>query len=400
LVKRKGSNSFYTLLYNTTNFTTYLHLAEFKTDVQQYTIYPDSIPYSFSDIDSWSTFFLHESSSRLITITTNKSDVTIYAMNYPPLLNSEVIQSRGKKGNLIIWIFSLIGIMVAAMVFIFRKKNIQVLPKSDSRASSTYTTEENHAITNLELPTRKLKSSVYFLGGFQVFDKEGTDITATFTPTLMQLFIIVFLYMVKNGRGISTNKLNETLWFDKTETSARNNRNVSISKLRLLLNRVGNIDIEHINSYWKIIMEGIYSDYMEVTSLIEKFNAPNIEPIESDIIRFIQVISHGELLPNLQIEWIDEFKADFSNMVLDTLFEFSTIPEIQRNHQQMNDIAECILKYDPINEEAIRMKCSTLYKLGKKGLAKNVYDHFIKEYKNLLGTEFLISFTDLIEKGN
>jgi two-component SAPR family response regulator len=397
LVKKKGSNSFYSMIYNTTHFSSYLHLVEFKTDVPQYTLFNDSIPYSFSDIESWSTFFLHENSSRLISITAHKSDVAIYALNYPPLLDKEVIQAESKKGNLIIYILVILVAVVTVMIVLLRKKKEQVVSKSNFRTVQVPTNDEEHTITNLELPTRKSKSSVYFLGGFQVFDKEGNDITASFTPTLKQLFIIVFLYMVQNGRGISTTKLNETLWFDKSETSARNNRNVSISKLRLLLDKVGNMDIEQINSYWKITLEGIYSDYIEVNSMIEKFKNSATEPSESEIIRFIQVISNGELLPNLQNEWIDEFKANFSNMVLDTLFNFSGFPEIQHNHQQLNDIADCILKYDPINEEAIKLKCSTLCKLGKKGLAKTVYDHFKKEYENLLGTEFTITFADIVE---
>ncbi|MDR0547120.1 MAG: hypothetical protein LBG77_06000 [Dysgonamonadaceae bacterium] len=242
------------------------------------------------------------------------------------------------------------------------------------------------------------KSSIYFLGGFQIFDKEGNDISAAFTPTLKQLFIIILLNTVKNGRGISTNKLNETLWFDKSEDSARNNRNVSISKLRTILAKIGNIDIDQESSYWRITLSDVYSDYIELTNLCEQFKQQHLSLDEAEIQHFIQVAYRGELLPDFQIDWLDEFKANFSNRILDTLFEFSSLPEIKKNLPLLNHIAECILKFDIINKDAIALKCLTLYKLGKKGLAKAAYDNFVREYQNTLGTVYKVSFSEIIEQ--
>lgn len=55
----------------------------------------------------------------------------------------------------------------------------------------------------------------------------------------------------KDNRGITSKKLDDLLWGDKNEKSARNNRNVSISRLRLLLEKVGNIQIVNDNNFGK-----------------------------------------------------------------------------------------------------------------------------------------------------
>ena len=401
LVKKPHSNSFYTLVYNSGHFTTSLRLAEFSIDSSGYVIYPDSIPYIFSDIESWCTFFLYEKTPSILAVTAHKNDVEIYSLAYPPLLISEVIQPEKSANNK--WITVIFGLIIlSGFVFLIiafkRKKIVRKLLNYD--LPFIYRSDSQNR-TNFEVPLRKSKSSIYLLGGFQAFDKTEADITASFTPTLKQLFIIVFLYTVKTGRGISTAKLNETLWFDKSDASARNNRNVSISKLRGLLGKVGDkADIEQEGSFWCVKMEGIYSDYMELTSMCEKFKHSDLELTEEEILRFVQVAYQGELLPDFQIDWLDEFKADFSNMVLDTLSEFTKQPEVKKNLHLLNHIAECILKFDTINEEAMILKCTTLYQLGKKGLAKTTYDSFLREYHNLLGSDYLIPFNSIIEQAN
>jgi len=83
---------------------------------------------------------------------------------------------------------------------------------------------------------------------------------------------------------------------------------------------------------------------------------------------------------------------------VDTLFDFLNLPGIKENLYLLNYIAECILKFDNISEEALALKCSTLCKLGKKGLAKAVYDNFARKYVSLLGTDYPISFNDIINQ--
>src|SRR5258708_2431723 len=84
------------------------------------------------------------------------------------------------------------------------------------------------------------RSAIYLFGQFQVFDKEGSDITRLFTPLLKELFLIIVLYTIRNGRGISSEGLNEILWHDKPEKDAKNNRSVNLAKLKTVHEKVGN----------------------------------------------------------------------------------------------------------------------------------------------------------------
>jgi hypothetical protein len=46
-------------------------------------------------------------------------------------------------------------------------------------------------------------------------------------------------------------------------------------------------------------------------------------------------------------------------------------------------LAHTVLLYDMLNEEAILLKCKTLTNQGKHHLAKEAFDKFTRDYKNL-----------------
>ena len=61
--------------------------------------------------------------------------------------------------------------------------------------------------------------------------------------------MLLILYSDKKKHGVSVEKITEIIWFDKKEASARNNRNVTLRKLRILLESVGDIEIISSNGY-------------------------------------------------------------------------------------------------------------------------------------------------------
>ena len=52
-------------------------------------------------------------------------------------------------------------------------------------------------------------STVKLLGGFQVFDKEGVDITDNFTPIVKQILLYLLLNTVKDGKKVTSEKLDK-----------------------------------------------------------------------------------------------------------------------------------------------------------------------------------------------
>jgi two-component SAPR family response regulator len=292
-------------------------------------------------------------------------------------------------------LFLLILFFFMGKKFVFKNKKAEAFSFSEETSpekNNLKTTEKEKNFYNCK------SQSILFLGGFQVFDKEGKNITGEFTPTLKYILVLIVLYTLKNNKGISSSKLQELLWFDKTEDAARNNRSVNVRKLRVLLQSLGNVDITNENSYWTIsLSDDILLDYKEALALIQKIQKEEIIQKEN-LLRLLELLDYGSLLPNIQFEWIDNFKTDFSNAVIDTLMQIVNNPKnsFYNNPDIRLRISDCILRMDVINEEALSIKCNALFLMGKKGLSKAAFDNFAKEYKLLLGEPYPGSIKNFI----
>ncbi len=392
LIADQQEGIFYTLLYNRINYASSLHLAKFGIEKNEYQLFNDSIPYNFLDTKSWSTLFLDKKTSRLIAITTHNSEVSLYSLAYPPLLPGDVYQRVPFHTRWYIWIMVImlsISFIWISYIFIRKRKN-------RDKKERLYELVDHPNIAAIEPIDRKTVSSIFFMGGFQIYDGKGRNITSAFSPTLKHLFLFIFLHTIKNEKGISSAKLDEVLWFDKSGDSARNNRNVNISKLRAILDELGGVEVVNDNSFWKIKMgPNIFCDFCEALHLLRKANSTNMGEIE--INQLIALLSFGEFLPAVEADWMDEFKSRFANEAIDGLSSLFKLKEVWSNVSLRYHLAECILVYDPLNDEAFAVKCSVLYHLGKKGKAKNLYDSFCKDYKKALGIDYAILFNDTIK---
>jgi two-component SAPR family response regulator len=253
-------------------------------------------------------------------------------------------------------------------------------------------TQQDQVKSSFIIEADPKSSSIELFGGFQVMDKSGADITHKFTATLKELFIFILIHSVKFEKGVSTTVLHEVFWPDKDEVSARNNRNVNLKKLRNLLQEIGNIAIENTNSYVRLILDdAVFCDYQTARRIL------NGGKIDRQIVEvLLKYVRRGSLLPNIQASWLDSFKSEISNNIIDTLLEYSGELDMDSDDKLLLDIADSIFNYDPINQEAMVLKCSVLNKKGKHSLAKNCYDHFAKEYLKLYGEHYPRTFEDVV----
>ena len=237
------------------------------------------------------------------------------------------------------------------------------------------------------------RASISLLGCFNVRDKDGNDITSNFTPRLKHLLILLILYTEKNAQGILASKTTEILWPDKEETAARNNRNVNLRKLRILLESIGDVEVMIENNFLRIKWgTGVFCDYHTLITCTKQFEQEKSEELLN---RILELLLYGPLLPNTILDWLDDFKDDYSSYSIDLLKNLLDI-EISRNHQDMIiRLADIMFLHDPLNEEALAAKCSVLIAQGKKGIARNLYDRFRKEYHDSMGESYKVPFTDL-----
>ncbi|MDR2474380.1 MAG: hypothetical protein LBD45_00845 [Bacteroidales bacterium] len=414
LIVDSAEKNIYVLAYPNKKYTSSIFLQKINLTTKTVETLADSIEYYFQDITSFCDLYYAPKLSKLVAIAAFPSDtltsrINIYTLDYPPLTEWEILQQTTKHSTRWVWLASLSVLLVLSLcVWMKKRRNKrkqQALPVTELPAEEPAAVPERSEIEIGEFVTEKTfysmkNKSILFLGGFQVFDKDGKNITGEFTPTLKHVLVLIILStFMKNSKGISSSRLQELLWFDKEGEAARNNRNVNLRRLRLLLAKVG-VDISNRNKYWTIILpDDVLSDYREILRLANSIPLQNGITQLDDLLRLLELLNNGSLLPNVQEEWIDDFKTEFSNLVIDSLFMVINNPKnsFYENEDIRLRVANALLEFDSINEDAIQIKCKALVKMGKKGLAKTVFDNFNKEYKLILGESYTGSIKKIME---
>jgi DNA-binding SARP family transcriptional activator len=398
LVVNENDQGFYVLGFPRNKYQGAIKLRQYALATGEAKILADSIPFKFHDEHSFCDLFLSPTTNELVAVTVHKEkenyQVHVYTISYPPLQATDVFQDIPAKANAWLFAIPLTAILLSVLAIIARKRFRKEVKTQTITLPQIELSDDVVADVTSIVP--KPASTVLMFGDFQVFDKNGNDITGKFTMTLKELFTLILLHSVKSENGISTTLLQEYLWPDKDELSARNNRNVNIKKLRDLLSEIGEITIENNNSYLRFNSNSkVFFDYEVVFNLLNDRHTTSIS--EADKVKTIlRHVKRGSLLPNLQKSWLDNFKSDISNQIIDTLLDVAAKLDVSKDDKVLLEIADTIFKYDSINQEALVIKCSVLNKKGKYSLAKSWYDHFVKEYKNLYAESYPKTFEEVI----
>ena len=348
----------------------------------------------YTYINLWHSYSLKKMFAVILQSQVDGStDVDIYEIGYPPLPVSMIMQeghAEPKKGSGLWWkiLLGILGLVAAVDYVFYRFLRNKVRHRKPAAKESLAEREENYEPERLFYDFSR--SSVNFFGGFRVTDREGNDVTAQFTPTVKALLILLIVSTAKSG-GIASQKINHLLWSYKPDDTANNNRNVYMSKLRGLLEGVGDIRIQNQNKLWSISFEGdTQCDYLEALRLFQD------GAVEDDVDRLLELFLKGQMLPNTELDWIDEYKSAFSNAAIDFLSR-----QLQRgdlSDKTLLQAANTIFQHDFLNEDALRAKIRILCRENKPGLAKTIYDNFCKEYRKSLGIEYTVPFKQMIEE--
>lgn len=347
-------------------------------------------------------FSLQQQKLYLASIYTNSEDkyiLKIYEMNYPPITVKDVAYVKKKslkKTNVnygIVILSACLLILIAGGIYYchrrkLRKKNmLQEVPLSEPATDSALTP----SIETVEATEEIAKTGIYLLGTFRVIDQSGEDITSLLTPTMKQLLVLLILHTGGRKTGISGQKMIQLLWSDKIEESAKNSRNVYLSKLRNLLDKIGDIQLSGNQSAWSIEFgEKACCDYLEALNL---FQSP--KRLREQDIQLLKVLLHGVILPDMDAEWIEPFKSSFADSTINLLCEWLE-SDLWTEDIKLR-IIDLLFQYDPVNEIALKAKCHILYRQGKKGPAKVVFDKFCKEYAAYLGSDYKRSFNEIVQ---
>jgi two-component SAPR family response regulator len=400
--------AYYGLIFPQHKFKSRLQMITGSLNKPDYHAVGDTIPFQFHDVNAFADLCYFPRSGKFMVVTlfreNNQTRVKVYSLLSPPepLTATNVMLAAS---NRMIWAITggVAVILLGLLAFVHYRKKKVIFATQES--PPTVTTASNHLplshIEEVVIATNDTdqfncnKNAIFLFGDLQLFTPEGNEITRYFTPLLKELFLLIQLYSLRNGRGISSEKLNEILWFDKSEKSARNNRSVNIAKLKTLLDKMDGCHLSKDTGSWKIEIDYSktavdYQTYLNIVSDKDRLN-------KYKIIQLTQITQRGNFLSGIEYEWLDTFKSKVSNEIIDSYVQFAQSVEIDDDPELLIKLANDIFHFDPVNEDAMIIKCKALSHIGKHSLAKNTFESFNKEYKAIYGEMFERDFHSIIE---
>ncbi|MEG1586331.1 MAG: hypothetical protein RR346_05605 [Bacteroidales bacterium] len=302
--------------------------------------------------------------------------------------NPEILISFISKSKYPTWFWYILIIVVDLLIFLIVHAQRKKKKSGLQTAAVIQKLRVPAPDIKIELPR---KSAIYLFGGLRIYDNNGDDIARQFSPLLKEL--LTLLIITSGEGGISSEKLRDILWSDKSEASARNNRAVNFGKLRTLLALVGEYEISGTNGYWQLSLPGIFSDYKEYEQI-----AGGTELSRENIFRLLSLTQEGGLLKNADYLWLDKYKGNVADRIIELMSAYAVTLDPLQDSILTEKIADTIFCNDPMNEFALHLKCKQYVSNGNGYMAKALYGKFCKEYKVLYGETYPHLFEQILEQ--
>ncbi len=350
-----------------------------------------------------SQIFLSKSLNELYLLTEmqhkdSPSEVLIHSLKYPPLSREYVMMSSGSKGDskgvnwLIISIVTTTLLLICGVAIFLTKRSskrrfVAKVDRVQPAVVAGKTTPLNHLLEG--------RCRIHLLGEFSIFDAAGNNVTGQIQPAIIRLLVVLLVESVQSKDGtISTKHLDRLLWSDKYGNSAVNNRNVSLSRLRIFLSTLdAECTITNVNRQISInIPDAIFCDLWYIYKFFERAAAAElIDYTSEEFANLLSILKRGVALSDEQDSVVDDYKSNVTSLIVDNLIAVMRIA-YEAKHEVVLDIADVILINESLNEEAMQIKCKVYNEMGQKQRSKQIYDNFCKQYKELIGEEYKVGF--------
>ncbi|MCW0481436.1 LamG-like jellyroll fold domain-containing protein [Gaoshiqia sediminis] len=305
-------------------------------------------------------------------------------------LSKDLVELMPRKNIFIRYpLLSRIGIIFLSLFIlwlIYRK-----LPFRNYRKRFLNTEKLKELETAQDYPERNY---IQLFGDFKVVDKAGTDITNQFTPKIKQLFLLILLYSQHSKKGISTKKLSDILWPDLNYQNAKNSRGVTIRKLRLILQSLDEVEILFNIDCWTVrFSKNVYCDYVGCLKLLNE----NRDHHADFYLDFYKTIRAGEAFKGESHDWLDDFKGNIGNSIVDVLMQFIHKLDPETDHELILKLADRVLVTDPVNDQALSFKLKALVKQNNLNTARFTYEKFATLYEELYNERLALTFDDFLK---
>ncbi len=226
------------------------------------------------------------------------------------------------------------------------------------------------------IPPVANENKILLFGDFKAINKDGQNVTELFTPKVRELFLFTLINTLKNGIGADVQETDEMLWAGISSRKASNNRAVTLNKLRKILQQFKGIEINSENGTLTIAAEdSFYSDYIETSQLCQIPQGMTKQQLNL----FFDRVKRGRFLKGIDWIWLDDIRGFIGNQVIDNLLKLASIYKQEENLKQIEKVAERIMEYDDLNEEAVYLQIWALQKANNLHLAKFNFNSFTKK---------------------
>ena len=248
--------------------------------------------------------------------------------------------------------------------------------------------KESFSPEKIQMPS---KNQIQFFGEFKATNSDGTNISNLFTPKVKELLVYTVIHTLKNGIGAPIAEVNETLWHGIDAKKVANNRAVTLNKLRKILVQFNQVEILSNGGYLQLqSAESFFCDYIEAFKLCEIPEGMTRQQHEM----FFHLVKRGRLLKGIEWLWLDDIRGFTGNQVIDNLLKLATIYKKENKLQEVDKVAQRILDYDDLNEEAIYLQVWALQKADNSNLAKFNFNSFCSKYEKSMGEAFAMNFQE------
>ncbi|HMH20393.1 MAG TPA: hypothetical protein VK563_01395 [Puia sp.] len=415
--------SYYGLIFAKDKFNTSLQLIKGSLIAPTYELLGAPFPYSFYDTKSFADLYYSPLSKLLIGVTIysnlGNTEVKIYKINFPPnkltaILPVEAATTDHK------YLFLVLGILAGLGLVLILRKGMKVrrsatlspgstdtpgypaaatsIPASQVSSTSSINVDTAPILAEPAAPAaltdpQPKKALIFLFGNFEVITVAGEKLTKSFTPLLKELFLLLAIDSIRYDKGVSAEKLNETLWNDRHIKDAINNRSVNIAKLKNILEKMEGCTINKASGYWKLELDenNVQVDFARYVLVFSR-NSQGREAVNE----LISITQRGPFLPQTDYQWLDNIKSEISNFIIDTLLRYCQAVNLAENAESIITICDSIFFFDESNEIALKLKCKSLIALGRHTLAKNSFEKYNIKYREIYGEDYKESYASVI----
>jgi len=277
----------------------------------------------------------------------------------------------------------LLIIFVAAAIFLLLLLAWFILRKIRSK----------RIITTGEITPTPQINNLQLFGEFRAYDVDGKDITRLFTPKVKELLVFTIVHNLRNNLGASISEVDATLWEGIPAKKTANNRAVTLNKLRKILVRFEQVEIISNTGYLLLKTKGsFFCDYQKAFKLCQIKAGMSRQQLET----FFHLVKTGSLLKGIDWPWLDEIRGYIGNQVIDNLLKLATYYQKENKLKELENVAQRILDYDDLSEEAVFLQIWSQQKAGNSHMAKFHFESFCTRYEKALGEKFGMSFNQFI----